>query len=187
MTTLEKQLIAAIELSFTQPVSEAAKTLKTALAAAQPQGGQEPSREIWECRKCGLPCRVEISARGTPGDLPRKTRFHRRDCPCKEPMLPEWQKIEESRQECQRCREIRKLVADLYKGKGATDQYWARKIDACLHGKPYNPPKQIHAASPPPPYKLGPCEHIKKVLGAKFIRQWKFCPICCKAVPPKGK
>jgi hypothetical protein len=53
--------------------------------------------ERWECRKCGMPCIVEIHSENcTKAGITSETeRFRKRVCVCGEPVFPEWKKIKE--------------------------------------------------------------------------------------------
>jgi hypothetical protein len=53
----------------------------------------ELKEEIWECTKCGSPCRVSISYSDDklPAHLKGNERFRRRGCPCAQD-TPEWRK-----------------------------------------------------------------------------------------------
>ena len=51
--------------------------------------------ELWECNKCGSPCRVEICHTDDklPGFLKGQSKFRARHCPCKEG-TPEWVRLD---------------------------------------------------------------------------------------------
>lgn len=54
--------------------------------------------EKWECRKCGLPCRIEIefTDEKLPAHLKGGVRFRDQSCFCQESRSPEWQRVDKN-------------------------------------------------------------------------------------------
>jgi hypothetical protein len=52
--------------------------------------------ERWECGVCGLPCRIEIVADDSAIPWRKgQSRFRDRECPCREPVFPNWTRCDD--------------------------------------------------------------------------------------------